>query len=113
MILELLLFGLFVGVVSGYVTSYILKRDIFASEEDIDDQVQEVMDRLKQHVVPCRLEFVNQTILMYNRETNEFIAQGNTFEELELKLKESFPDKFFDVCQEDIDYAKTLGKQNG
>jgi len=50
---------------------------------------------------------------MYNRETNEFIAQGNTFEELETRLKKEFPDKYFDVKQEDIDYAKTLGKQNG
>lgn len=83
------------------------------SEEEMDDQVREIMDKLKKDVIPCKLEFVNNTILMYNRETNEFIAQGNSYDELEELLKQKFPDKFFDVKQEDIDYAKTIGKQNG
>jgi hypothetical protein len=110
---ELFLFAITSGIIGGIVASYIIKRELIGSEDEINEQVHEIMNKMKQTVVPCKLEFVNNTILMYNRETNEFIAQGNTFEELETRLKKEFPDKYFDVKQEDIDYAKTLGKQNG
>jgi len=107
---ELFLFAITSGIISGFVASYIIKRELIGTEEEINEQVQEIMDKMKQTVIPCKLEFVNNTILMYNRETNEFIAQGDTFDELETRLKKEFPDKYFDVRQEDIDHAKTIGK---
>lgn len=109
-IADLFLFAITVGIVSGIVSSYIIKRELISTDEEMDEQVKEIMDKIKKDVIPGKLEFVNNTILMYNRETNEFIAQAKSYEELEERLKKDFPEKYFDVKQEDIDHAKTIGK---
>ena len=108
--IELLIFAMLSGVIGGFISSQLIIRHLTSEAEDLEEHI---ISKMREDVIPCRLEFVNNTIFMYNRDTDDFIAQGKTFEELEQRCKERFPDKYFDVKQEDIEHAKNLGQQNG
>lgn len=71
--------------------------------EMLDDKFKEGMEKLKQTIIPSTIEEANGMLLMYNSETNEFLAQGKTMQELNENAKLRFPDKLFNVPQEIID----------
>lgn len=110
--IEILFVGIISGIISGFLSFYFFKRELLADSEDLEEELEDVISKFKRVVVPCRLEFVNDTILIYNRETDEFITQGKSFEELENNLKSLHPEKYFDVKEEEIKLAKNIGKNN-
>ncbi len=71
-------------------------------EELIDRKVAEGMQKLKETIIPSKIEVVNNSLFLYNAETNEFIAQGKDFEDLNKNAKVRFPDKLFNVPQDEI-----------
>lgn len=70
--------------------------------KELDGSINEKMNALKEKIVPSRIEEENGVLFLYHRETNEFLGQGNSFEDLENVMKEKFPEKLFNVPQEEI-----------
>jgi hypothetical protein len=74
----------------------------FQTLRELETSVSESLDRLKEKIIPSRIEEENGMLYLYNKETNEFLAQGKTFRELEQNVKEKFPNKLFNVPQEEL-----------
>lgn len=77
------------------------------NEAMIEFKVQEGMKKLKETIIPSRIEEHGGYLYLYNDETHDFIAQGKDMEELNKNAKIRFPDKLFNVPQEVLNkYAK-------
>ena len=72
-------------------------------EDDIDKKIKEGLEKLKERIIPSRIERVNNMLYIYNKETEEFLGQANTMKELSDVLEKRFPGKLFNVSQEEID----------
>jgi hypothetical protein len=64
-------------------------------EEDIDDKVNET-------IIPIKIDRHSGVFYVYNKETEEFMGQGNTRTELEVNLAKRFPDKKFAADKESL-----------
>jgi hypothetical protein len=60
------------------------------------------MEEVVNTVVRIRIEQVNGMLYIYNMETNEFMAQGKTRQQLEQNLKDRFPDTKFAATAENL-----------
>lgn len=60
------------------------------------------MEEITSSVIRIRIEYVNGMLYIYNMETNEFMAQGNTRQQLEQNLKVRFPDTQFAATAENL-----------
>ena len=90
----------FLGAVYGwYARERHAKRTIdrFFSgvEETIDEQVNE-------SVIPIKIERHSGVFYVYNKDTEEFMGQGNTKKDLEFNLAKRFPDKKFAADKESL-----------
>ena len=99
-----LLIGGFIGyAIRGIVYEYVRLKAL----KELDSSISERLKSLKEKIVPSRIEEDNGVLFLYNSETNEFLGQGTTFEELESVMKEKYPNKLFNVPQSEIDkYVK-------
>lgn len=92
-----------VGGFIGYATRGVMYEYArLKALKELDGSIAEKLKTLKEKLVPSRIEEENGVLFLYNSETNEFLGQGNSFEELENNMKEKFPDKLFNVPQEEI-----------
>ena len=64
-------------------------------EETIDEQVND-------SVIPIKIEQHSGVFYVYNKDTEEFMGQGNTRKELEDVLAKRFPDKKFAADKEHL-----------
>lgn len=107
---EIILIGIISGIVSaGTViaySKYLQHKRLLRTMNYAQDILQEFEER----VVNARLEFYDDVIRMYNKDTDEFLAQGKSMDELNSTLKSRFPDKLFNIKQEQIDRASQYGK---
>lgn len=99
------------GFLTAVVLQYILNRVYMKLfEKRAQGIIDETMRKLKDTIVPARIE-VNQGVLyMYHRDTNEFLAQGNTFKDLEEAARSKYPNKLFNVPQDNLN---SIGDDNG
>jgi len=93
------LIGVFVGAVL-YRTYLEFRLKLL--EKRIEDRIDSTLAQLKKSIIDSKIEFSNGVYYLYNRNTNEFIAQGNNFEELEKAAKKKYPDKLFNVPQKEL-----------
>lgn len=95
---------LIVGILLGYFLAECI-RDIRTRIElrEIEQLYDERLTKLKERIVPSRIEKENGMLYIYNRETNEFLGQATNFVDLEKLLREKFPDKLFNVPQKEIE----------
>lgn len=85
-------------------TIYVINQIFKAKRaEEFEEAFEEAHEKLKKVIIPSRIEKVGSILLLYNRETNEFIAQGESMNELQLNAKTRFPDKLFNVPQVELD----------
>lgn len=54
-------------------------------------QVLEQLDEVSERFVPCRLEHENGVFYLYRQDTNEFVAQGRTPQELGEAADQRYP----------------------
>jgi hypothetical protein len=90
----------FLGAVYGwYARERHAKRTIdrFFSgvEETIDEQVND-------SVIPIKIDRHSGVFYVYNKDTEEFMGQGNTRKDLEFNLAKRFPDKKFAADKESL-----------
>ena len=71
--------------------------DRFFSEvtEAVDEQVNDT-------IIPIKIDRHNGVFYVHNKETEEFLGQGDTRKELELNLAKRFPDQKFAADKESL-----------
>lgn len=105
---------IFIGLVSGLVSA----GSVIAYSKYLQHKrllktmgyAQSILEEFEERVINARLEFYDNVIRMYNKDTDEFLAQGKDMDELNSALKSRFPDKLFNIKQEQIDRASHYGK---
>ena len=108
--IEIIFIGIISGIVSASVVIAYSKHLQRQRMNKMVDYAQNILEAFEERVVKARLEFEDNVIRMYNRETDEFLAQGKSWDELNDTLKQRFPDKLFDVNQEQINRASQYSK---
>lgn len=96
--------GIFIGFFLGWFFTRIVdvidkKRQLDKLNEMIDEKIEE----FKEKVIPSRIEESNGLLLLYNSETNEFLGQGRSADELESTVKARYPGKLFNIKPEQLD----------
>lgn len=105
-----LLLGIVIGVVGTFIIIDIVAKYIERIEDKrLDEKLEKGLEKLRETIIPSRIESANGILYLYNKETNDFIAQGTTFEELNDNAKRRYPEKLFNVAQAEIDLV-TKGK---
>jgi len=107
---ELLVIGFSSGIVTAVILIAYHRYRYYKMLLRMKDHAEGILEEFEERVVRARLEFDSNNMLCYNRETDEFLAQAKTWDELNIVLKNRFPDKMFDVPQEQINRAQTYGK---
>ena len=85
------------GAVSGWNAREKHARKI--TEQFLENMQQSVQE--DDSVIHITIEKHNNVFYVYDRDTNEFMAQGNTQSEVENNLRKRFPGKRF-ACPESI-----------
>lgn len=80
-------------------------------EKRIESKIQSTLTELKKSVIDSKIEFVDGMYFLYNRETNEFLAQGKNYDELEEAARKKYPNKLFNVPQTEL--TKITGENCG
>jgi hypothetical protein len=68
-------------------------------------KIKHLLQSVEEHtrnVVRIRIERTNNMLYIYNMETNEFMAQGETRNVVERNLKRRFPDTVFAATDENL-----------
>ena len=76
-------------------------REMRRAGIDIDELLRDEPEVVSESRVECRLEQHEGMWILYRKDTDEFVAQGRTQEELHSAVKSRFPDKF--VYASDVD----------
>ena len=91
--------GIFVGVtLLSFFNAIRLRMEI----KELDNLLKQKIESIKEKIIPSRIEEENGILYLYNKETNEFLGQGKTFTDLEKNVREKFPNKLFNVPQEEL-----------
>lgn len=105
---------LIIGFVSGVVTSIILIGYLhyrnYRRITMMQYYAESLLEEFEERVIKARIEFDHDRLMCYNRETDEFLAQAKNWNELNDRLKERFPDKMFDVPQDQITKAQSYDR---
>lgn len=101
--MDILIAVLIGGLCGYYIRKLIDRYESYKALKELDEVVNEKLTMLREKIIPSRLEEENGMLFLYNRNTNEFLGQGSSFEELERNMKEKYPDKLFNVPQEELD----------
>lgn len=105
---------LLAGFALGYVICMFQIRS--AIERAIDEVIAEQEDGPKEEansdIVPARLESCDGQYLLYNKDTNEFIAQGSNYQELFTAIKRRWDHFKIQIVDGDPDTIKTLKAQS-
>jgi hypothetical protein len=103
------LIGIGIGVILTLIVLNILAKLVDeVRNKQLDQKLEEGLKKLRETVIPSRIEVVNGMLFLYNKENGEFIAQGKNFIELNDNAKARYPEKLFNVPQDEID-AVTKG----
>jgi hypothetical protein len=103
------LIGLVLGVI---ITISINAYRYHRTTNEILTAAVEALETIKEKVVMAKIEVENNKLFMYDRKSGQFLATGNTMEEIEKKLKLDYPGKFFDVNQDELDTARAISILN-
>lgn len=76
-----------------------LDRLLTEVEESISEEVND-------SIIPIIIEKHNNILFVYNKDTNEFMGQGETRLDLEKTLNQRYPDKKFSADKENLRLLK-------
>ena len=71
--------------------------DRFFSEVD-----ETVGDKVNDTIIPIKIDRHNGVFYVHNKDTEEFMGQGNTRQDLEINLAKRFPDQKFAADKESL-----------
>jgi hypothetical protein len=91
------------GTLFGFVLyRFTVFVSVYFLEKRIEEKVEQTMKEIRKSLIPSKIEYTNGVYYMFNRETDEFLAQGKTFDELEKVAREKHPNKLFNVPKEEL-----------
>lgn len=95
---------LFIGFLIGIVTMALAVRVVaWAAERKLQGMIQNLQDQIEASRIYLKIEkHSDGSLIAYNKHTDEFIAQGKTFEDLAEAFKSRFPDKTGVVDKDDL-----------
>lgn len=94
----------FLGLLAGILLTNIISAiKVRLEVQELDKQFKEKLEKLKEKIIPSRIEEVNGSLFLYNKETNEFLGQGKTLDDLESNVRLKYPNKLFNVSQTELD----------
>lgn len=97
------MFEFFIGLLAGIALMNLISAIRVRMEiKELDELLSQKLEKLKEKIIPSRIEEENGMLYLYNKDTNEFLGQGKTFVELEKNVREKFPNKLFNVPQEEL-----------
>jgi len=68
----------------------------------IERKVNEGIKAFKERLIDSRIEAVADQLHLYNKNTEEFLAQGKDLQELNDNASKRFPDKLFNVPNSEL-----------
>ena len=82
-----IILGLFLGwMVSKIIQGYLRAKLLL----EIQEKVEESQVEIKQHIIMVNVEKHDDVFYLYEKNTDQFIAQGKTIEELSQRCQERF-----------------------
>lgn len=98
-----------VSAIVGIVVFLIMDRLSFNYKlNSMKEEAETLLEQLDEKLIRTKVIIENNTILIYNQETDEFLAQASSWDELNEVLKARFPDRWFHLDQEDIERIKSF-----
>lgn len=107
---ELLVMGFVSGIVTAGLLIGYLQYKSYRRLTMMKFYAESILEEFEDRVIKARIEFNNDSLMCYNRETDEFLAQAKDWNELNERLKARFPDKMFDVPQDQITRAQSYDR---
>lgn len=102
---EYLFYSIITGMICGFITTAWIKAIILQRiEEEEESELQSEVNA--EQIIRGRIETTEGYLLIYNRDTGDFLANGRSWDELNDKLTQRFPNTFFDVPTVEIERAK-------
>ena len=110
------IFGLIVGTVLAWLTVYVMLKTVITKVNDemgkILDQAAEAVEEANNKIeILARVELHGDTFYAYNKETNEFMAQGRTLKEIKEHMFKRYDRTKYNVMadpESDADVLKKL-----
>ena len=100
----IIIVGIFIGWKWREISAIQLHRKM--QEEKRESRIQELAEKIQGTFIEATVERIGDIFYMHNKETGEFLAQGNTSDELSENLRSRFPDKRFVMEKKDL---KSIG----
>ncbi len=94
-----LILGIFIGVIG---VKLFMTIEMYFMEKTLEKKVEKILTDFRKNVINSKIEVENGIYFMYNRETNEFLGQAKTFEELDKVMREKYPNKLFNVPHSEL-----------
>jgi hypothetical protein len=76
----------------------------------IEQRVEEGIRAFRERVIDSKIEEHEGFLRLYNKKTDEFLGQGKDLHELNEVVMKRFPDKLFNVPQEELSKYKKVMK---
>ena len=114
--MEMFIFGLVVGTVLAWLTVYVMLKTVITKVNNemgkILDQAVEAAEEANSKIeILARVELHGDTFYAYNKETNEFMAQGRTLKEIKEHMFKRYDKTKYNVMvdpESDADVLKKL-----
>lgn len=88
------------GFVFGWVQRERYAKKIVSSM--LDDLETDMVNTIKENTIPIKIEKHGEALYVFNSESDEFMGQGMTRDELEKELAKRFPNKKFNATSENL-----------
>lgn len=100
--IEIMLFTLIIGLIGfiggWYAREWYAKRVVHMLEQRLGRMAEE----MKKRAVEVRVEQQGDTFFVYNANTGEFLAQGDSHEAITKTLNDRFPNTFFTADRDEL-----------
>jgi hypothetical protein len=104
--------GILAGVLICFIVLILIAQALARARiKYIEHNVNEGIKAFKEHVIDSRIEAVADQLHLYNKKTEEFLAQGKDLQELNDNASKRFPDKLFNVPNSELNKFN-IGKEN-
>jgi DNA-binding protein YbaB len=103
------IFCFFVGAAVGWLVATMILRQALARAlaqalEEIERELGKVTPQTSEptaQIIPARVEFIQDTYYLFREDTNAFLAQGTTAQELREHIQQRFRKATVDICAGD------------
>jgi len=90
----------------GWLTIRILHKYLERQNQEMKGRLPELKEKIKKNIVPVTIEKHGDIYYAFERETNTFVAQGRTANEIREAMQKRFPEKTFMANEQ---HLKELG----